>query len=576
MPLGRILVWWGLLGTLGAAVLAAQSAVPSGLPGTVEGRVSNAVTGEPVAGASVHLFPFGRRGATGSQAQTAATQRDGIFHFDSVPRGTYFLIAGADGYVTTRGRLRGERLVVDSGQQITDVSVQLTPQGSISGKVLDENGQAVPGARVEAYTTYVMRGKLQLRRGNSATANEAGEYTLKKLNPGKYYLSAESALSKESSKQSQEPALEETGKKKPTTANDVGYVRTFYPSGLDVQSATPFELTSGQQGAGADIRLKRAMTYRVQGKVAADGGMRVATVLLSPRGTLDANVLGASTHVAKDGTFELKDVLPGSYTLWLIGTYSPEQVSPRHYAGFRLLARQDVDVTASNINGIVLSLTPPLNLTGHISAEGIDKQRLAQVRVNLVPSGDVMMGSFQSAAVDQDGNFAVQNLSPGTYSVRVSNSPAGTYVKEVDYNRQDITVDGLDASLGGGGEVDIVIRSGAGEVNGTVQSDSSETANPATIVVLVPDNVAADGYGTLTGPVSGNAFTIRNVPPGHYYAYAIGQWESAWQSVDFLREIQRAGTSIDVRENARVQVELPVLAPDDLEGARARLGFSAP
>jgi hypothetical protein len=266
-----------------------------------------------------------------------------------------------------------------------------------------------------------------------------------------------------------------------------------------------------------------------------------------------------NTRVGRDGTFGFKSVLPGSYTLWLIGSF-------HQYRGFRLLGRQDVDVSASNIDGIVLSLTPPVNLVGHISADGIGKQRLGQLRVNFVPSGEVMFGNFQSAAVDEDGNFTVQNLAPGTYSVRATNVPAGAYVKEVDFNRQDVTTSGLDVSLGGGGEIEIAIHSGAGEVDGTVQGGN--------LAILVPDDVASDGYGTLTGQVSGNTFAIRNVPPGHYYAYAVNQWDSVWQNADFLREIQREGIGIDVQDNARVQVELSAIDPDEVEAIAARLGLS--
>jgi hypothetical protein len=282
-----------------------------------------------------------------------------------------------------------------------------------------------------------------------------------------------------------------------------------------------------------------------------------------------------SARLADNGTFQFKDVLPGSYTLWLIGTYSPGESSSSRQAGFRLLGREDIDVSASNVSGVVLSLTPPVNLTGHVTADGIDRQRLGQLRVNFVPAGHVMLGTFQSSAVNGDGNFALQNLAPGTYSVRVNNPPAGTYVKEVTYNRQDVTASGLDVSLGGAGEIEVVIRSGAAEVDGTIQAGSGAAVGPGTIVVLVPDDVTADGYGTLTGVVSGDSFAIQNVPPGHYYAFAVDHWDSVWQNADFLREIQRQGTSVEMEENARTQVQLPVMNSEEVELTAARLGLTA-
>jgi hypothetical protein len=457
---------------------------------------------------------------------------------------------------------------VDSGQQITGLVVQLNPQGSIGGKVLDEDGQPVPDATVQAYTTYAMRGKLQLRRGNSTSTGKTGEYTLKKLNPGKYYLSAELAKHPNNPTAKHGVAPAQTESTESAVSNDMGYVRTFYPNALDFQSATTFEVTPGQHATDAEIRLKKAITYQVRGKIAQEGGIGRATVLLSPRDTLDANVLGMNSRVARDGTFEFTNVLPGAYTLWLIGSF-------HQYGGFRLLGRQDIDVSASNIVGIVLSLTPPITLTGHISGEGIDKQHLATLRVNFVPSGQVMMGNFQGVAVDENGKFTAQNLAPGTYSVRVNNSLSGAYVKEVTYNGQDITMTGLDVSNGGAGEIEITIHSGVGEVDGTIQADSLGRSGPGEVAVLVPDDVGPDGYGTLTGPVSGKTFAIRNVPPGHYYAYAVSYWDSVWQNSDFLHEIQREGMSIDIEENARKQIELPVISSDDVEVTAARLGLTS-
>ena len=573
----RIERYWALLIALQAAVLLGQSGAPTGVPGTIEGRVSNAITGEPIGGAAVHLYPLGRRGGMVSQAQTAAAQQDGIFRFESVPQGNYFLSAEASGFVTAGGRWRAERLAVDSGQQITGVVVQLNPQGAIQGKVLDENGRPMPGARVRAYATYAMRGRLQLRRGPSTSADKAGEYVLKNLNPGRYYLSAEPAR----------PARRPGGQTQPTAAEPIsperaempepglGFVRTFYPGSLDVQSATPFEIVPGQPVAEANILLRRAATYQIRGSVGqADGAVGHATVLLSPHGTLDSNVLGTSSRVAKDGTFEMKGVLPGDYTLWLIGTYAPGEMAPRRHGGFRLLARQDVDVTASDLGGVALSLTPPVNLTGHVTAEGIDPQRLSGLRVNFVPAGQVMVGSFQSVAIDGSGNFAAQNLAPGEYAVRVNNPPAGTYVKEVSYNRQDITLSGLDLSYGGAGEIEVVIRAGAAAVSGRIQGDSAGSTGAA-VVVLVPDNLASDAYRTLTGPVTTGTFAVADVPPGHYYAYALERWNSVWQNTDFLQEMQREGTSVDVEENGHAQVQLSLTTEQEVELTAARLGLAA-
>ncbi len=162
-----------------------------------------------------------------------------------------------------------------------------------------------------------MRGKLQLRRDRSTATNEAGEYTLKKLNPGRYFLSAEDeSAAKE--KQTTESEGSQEG-------NAPVVVRTFFPKSLDFDSATAIQANPGQDAADTNIQLRRVATYQVRGKVPeanAGGPQKGATVLLSPADTLDSDVLGQGTRVNDDGSFEFRKVLPGSYTLWLTGRYA--------------------------------------------------------------------------------------------------------------------------------------------------------------------------------------------------------------------------------------------------------------
>jgi hypothetical protein len=560
-------VMFRLLLLLFPLALAAQTAVPQGAPGTIEGRVTNSITGEPVSGATLHLYSVNGRGLPPLGPQVASSQGDGLFHFDSVPEGAYLIVAQASGFTDMRGFGPRQRFSLSSGQQVTGIVIALSPQGSISGKVVDEDGRPLSHATVQAYSSFALRGRLQLRRDRSATTDQAGEYTLNKLNPGRYFLSADGeSAAKEKQTTESEGAQE---------ADPPVLVRTFYPKSLDFDSATPVQASPGQDTADTNIQLRRVPTYRVRGRVAeanAGGPQKGALVLLSPADTLDSDVLGQRTQVNGEGRFEFHKVLPGSYTLWLTGNYD-QNVMPHTGRRRRLLGRQEIEVGATNVSGIVLGLTPPINLTGRVSGDTLDPQKFATLRVILAPAGAVTFGIFQSVAVSADGSFSIENLMPGDYFVRVTNTPPGMYVKHVAWNRQDISLTGMDVSQGGAGEIEILLSAGAGEVDGTVQAASSTGLTALTVAVLVPENLPADSSGVLVTSVANGTFTFRNVPPGHYYTFAAERWTSLWQNTDFLREMQRESTPLDLEENGRAQVQLAVVPAENIDNTAERLGL---
>ncbi len=582
--------------------LLAQNTTPQEATGSVEGRVTNAQTGDAIAGASLHLYPLFVRGAARPtrlhQPQAATSQADGGFQFEAVPAGTYFVSASREGFVDPAPNGPPQRISLAAGQGITNVSVLLNPQAIVSGKIIDENGDPVPRARVEALTTFSNRGKAQLSRKSAATADDAGEYKLKGLPPGTYYLAAEPASDSKKVAPAEcatpEAVRDAAGGQSPPATKETEpsgpeLIRTFYPKALDFENAAPIEIGAGQTLAETNIQLRRITTYQVRGKIAASPGIdpgRSLNISLAPRNSLASDVIGRIVPVNHDGTFDIQKVAPGAYTLTLTGldTRTPPQ-NARGSSHNRLLARQDIDVTAGDVNGVVLALIPPITLTGRVALDGSDNANLSRVRVNLTPAGGTAVGGFQNVAVNSDGTFNFDSVDPGQYVVRVVGNPPGTYVKSVSFNRQDITGAALDLSQGGSGEIDVVLRSGAGEVDVTVLNPEDQA--PATgvpgqpagsgslVTVLTPDQLAPDGSGIIFGSASAaGTFVIRNVTPGHYYAFALERWSPVWQNPDFLREMQILGTSIDVEESSRVQIQLPVTAAEQVQQVVARLGLA--
>ena len=68
-----------------------------------------------------------------------------------------------------------------AGDRKEDLKLKLTPTGAITGRILDAEGEPIPGADVRAEGP---RGSYQ------ASSDEQGRYRIGGLNPGKYRIRA--------------------------------------------------------------------------------------------------------------------------------------------------------------------------------------------------------------------------------------------------------------------------------------------------------------------------------------------------------------------------------------------------
>lgn len=550
--------------------------------GSIEGRVTNAQTGDGIPSASVRLAPMRMAASgTGSSELTTTTGVDGSFHFDAVAPGTYFAVVESNGFVGSGSRPALRSVSVGAGQQVSNVAISLMPQATVSGKVVDDEGTGQAGARVEAFAEHVVRGKAQLFRVSQTTADKSGVYNVRGLSPGKYYLVAELS--------GKPPVKTEPKAAKTDGQPPMQLVRTYYPKSLDLDNAGTIDVQSGQDLSGTNIELRRVATHHIEGKVDGLSGAAAERdmLFLAPKAGIQSASFGRKGKVGADGRFVFDAVVPGEYTLRLIGS-DPAAVGPRFMSRRHLLARQDVEVGASDVDGVDLAVIPPVTITGHVTMDGMDNPDFSQVHITLAPAADdFSFGSYQSVRVAADGSFNVAGLSPARYVVHAVGGPSRTYVKSLTFNGQDLLTHPMDLSEGGGGEMTVGLHSGVAEVDGTVQSSNQpsqtplasptggQAASPFPMVVLMPAKLAPDGTGWLVGPVQpSGAFAFQNVRPGQYTAFAVERFDGTlWQNPDFVKEMQNDGISIDVGENDHKQVQLSAISNEEIQQAAARAGI---
>jgi hypothetical protein len=519
---------------------------------SVGGQVVSAASNEPVRKASVTLRRADRNPGTEGPppSYSAVSDAGGRFSIADVEPGRYHASVRRTGFVDTeygaRGPMRaGTILTLSAGQRVQDVNFRLTPHGVITGRVLDEDGDPVAYARVEALRPRYNQGRRQMMSSNGGSTDDLGEYRIFGLPPGKYYLSASNRNG---------PMLYPAGDRT-SAAGDEDYAPTWYPGTTDMAAASAIDVLPGAQMRGINFTLAKMHTLRVRGRVtnAAGGGRQNINVMLMPRDRLGGMTRNSS--VARDnGQFEVRGVVPGPYTLVAMIPNGDKTLS----------VRQSLDVGSANIDNVLLTITPGADIAGRVRADGQATPSLTAMRLSLQSAeiGGVVFGPIGGGTVKEDGSFTLSNVSPDRYSVYAFGTPDGYWVKSIRLGSEDVTDQPLDFTHGAAGELDILISPTAGQIEGTVMSPKQEPA-PGATVVLIPQAPNRRGrgqyYKTTTSDQFGH-FILKNAEPGDYKAYA---WEDvepgAYMDPDFVKPVENRGESITIHESGREKIQLELI-----------------
>jgi protocatechuate 3,4-dioxygenase beta subunit len=523
----------------------------------ISGQVSNAATGEPVRRALVSLrrldMPPGT--TTIQVTHTAATDAAGQFAMEGIAPGKYRLVAERNGFLATQYGSRGPGkagtlITLEAGQKSTGLALRLTPHGVITGRVLDEEGDPVPGASVQVSRQVYAQGRRQMSRTSDASTNDLGEYRVFGLVPGRYFVSA-GARPNAMLQQAEEE-----------------YVTTWFPRTADAAAAAPVDVAPGAQLRNIDILLAKLHTVAVRGRVVGEAGAPAGgqgaqrtnfSVVLSARNAIGAGGNPSrATAVTPEGSFDFHSVTPGSYFL-------SAQVNAQ---GKNFAARMAIEVGGANIEGITLPLLGGVPVSGRVRVEGETTQSIASVQVLLRPAetGGLVFGPIPIRQVKPDGSFQLDDVGADRYTVTINGLPESFYVKSVRSADLDVLAGGLEIAGGAPAPLDVVLSPNAGQVAGTVLDPKTQKGAAAVMVVLVPQEKERRDreafYQTAMTDGSGR-FTLISVVPGEYRVYA---WEEAeygsWMDPDFMKPLESRGEAVSVSEGGRQAIQVNLISAD--------------
>jgi len=581
------------LATLGAVLALLQSpSSPTRLQetrATIEGLVLRDGTDEPVPNAQVALIEAGTSASrdqatsdgTTSRDQTTVTDRNGRFAFRNVQPGSYRMAAARNGYARQEYGQRvfggqGRVLTVTADQRVETITISLTPAGTVTGAVRDSSGEAIAGLQVQLLRpVYNASGQRTVIVAGADQTDDRGVYRVFWVTPGRYYLVVQPAASARSTARLGSAAS-------PNEVLENRFPASYYPGTTDISQASAIDVRPGEELTGIDVAVSRQELYRIAGRVmdpATGRPPHAASVTIVPRGQVVSPVAlfgSASLYNPTDGSFEFRDIAPGTY--WVRATVtaaSADSILTASAAGRSLadiftesvmadrrVSQVAADVAGSDVDGLVITVGPGISIPGRLRVEGEtlpalgDLERL-QVRLRSATGTT----SNRHRPVTADGLFRLENVSPGEYSTTIELLPPGYYVKEARLEDVNVLEQPLVISGPVSRTLDVLLSRAGGRVAGTVVDDRGQGV-PGVQAVLVPAQRLrwrTDLFRTATTDWAGK-FSITGIPPGDY---SLLSWEAlesfAYFDDGVLRQAEAAGTPVRIVESSTITVQARII-----------------
>jgi len=404
------------------------------------------------------MFLPGRGAARGP---TAISDENGRFVLSGLEAGDAVMLeAEAEAWV--RGESEAVRL--QSGQETAGIVVRLRAGGRLSGTITSYLGSPLAGAEVrvmaqpENATEMSFQWEWQLRSVEPVLTDEQGRFQVESLTPGAHILSV--------------------GAKGHRTVTK-----------LDVM------VPEGADGGPIDRKLEKGL--QISGVIVDPEGKAIAGVNLwtsrQQTGGRGMRSAGGFQNVTteEDGTFVLESLDPGSYTL---------TINSQEYAN------QSVSDVAAGTADLRIVLEKGKSISGRVLLP--DGSPAANTWVT-AQSGSSANGSDRT---DEDGNFTIENLPDGEYTVRANTMGSFGFGGGGDEGPSLLPAV-LEGVAAGSRNLELRLRAGAA-VDGTVTDDAGNPVVGAGVMAMSPGPDSSNGWAQTD---ENGRFRVTGLEPGRRY-----------------------------------------------------------
>lgn len=559
---------------IGAVGAFAQSAPAGGgrspaPKAAIAGIVTKDPGGEPVKKALIELIAENQ--SEGGD-YTAVSGADGMFRIEHIAPGRYHLFVERTGYIEIdkhRMHTDGRVVTLTTGQEINDLAIRLQAAAVVTGRVTDEDGDPMPNAQVAVLRQTYAAGRSHWEQAGAEATNDLGEFRVAGLAAGNYFVSvspppdfkslieAASNISSSGLPNAQSAAPGEKGEKPVATS----YQTTYYPGTRDRGQAASIALHAGDEFP-VNFSLTPAPSLTIRGSVANIPPRASPAIMLQSR---DFNLMLNGAEMHSDGSFIIRDVAPGAYTI----TATLENSS------VPMMARQALQVIAGDVDGLRLVPQTGASVRGRLRIESESKNGgrfdSSQIFLTLRSAdgeddglGAFAMGGFSNIThVGADGSFEWKSVPPGRYFVQLAGDlgPSGDgFMKSVFADGRDAGDSGIVVS-GGAISLDLVASASGAVADGvSVNAKGEPVANA--VVVAVPEarlRARVDRYRKTVSDQNGH-FILHGLPPGDYTLLA---WESvdgeAYYNPEFVSAYEQQGKALHANEGQRASVQLQTI-----------------